>query len=126
MISRVLLKEGGNCMESEGKPELSEDFTRFLRQKRRFLLFASLLFLPFYFLFPVLIGWFPDQVNRAVWGPFSWAWLYAFAHFALVWILGLAYLRQARRWDQRVHRLRAEFTGESSPEAEGGGEGKSR
>ena len=36
-------------------------------------------------------------MNRPVWGPFTWAWLYAFAHFAVVWILGVVYLRQADR-----------------------------
>lgn len=101
-------------MEPDEKQTLSEDFIRFLRQKRRFLLFTSLFFVTFYFLFPVLIGRFPEGMNRPVWGPFSLAWLYAFAHFALVWILGIAYLRQARRWDQRAYRLRKAHSSEKN------------
>lgn len=53
-------------------------------------------------------------MNRPVWGPFSWAWLYAFAHFAIVWILGMVYLRQANHWDRIAEALRrAEGSGEA-------------
>lgn len=103
-------------MDQERNRALSEEFIRFLRQKKRFLLFAGLFFFTFYFFLPLLIHWFPEGMNRPVLGPFSWAWLYAFAQFAVVWILGMVYLRQASRWDRIAAALRrAETTGEFPP-----------
>ena len=93
-------------MNQERNRAPSEEFNRFLRKKMRFLLSAGIFFVSFYFLFPLLISWFPERMNRPVWGPFSWAWLYAFAHFAVVWILGAMYLRQANRWDRTAESLR--------------------
>lgn len=93
-------------MDQERNRAPSEELNRFLRKKRRFLLSAGIFFISFYFLFPLLISWFPEGMNRPAWGPFSWAWLYAFAHFAVVWILGILYLRQANRWDRMAASLR--------------------
>ena len=108
-------RKGENRMDQERNRVLSAEFTRFLRQKMRFLLFIGIFFLLFYSLFPLLIHWFPERMNRPVWGPFSWAWIYAFAHFAIVWILGLIYLRQANRWDRIAAAFqRNEVFGEAS------------
>ena len=93
-------------MDQERFQAPPEEFRRFLRKKRRFLLSAGIFFISFYFLFPLLLSWFPEGMNRPAWGPFTWAWLYAFAHFAVVWILGVVYLRQADRWDRMAASLR--------------------
>jgi uncharacterized membrane protein (DUF485 family) len=115
--------KGKTAMNHERDRALSEEFARFLRQKRRFLLFAGIFFVTFYFLLPLLISLFPEGMNRPVWGPFSWAWMYAFAHFAVVWILGMVYLRQANHWDRIAEALRrTEGAGEvlSTGETENG------
>src|SRR5690606_41762763 len=106
-------------MDQERFQAPPEEFRLFLRKKRRFLLSAGIFFISFYFLFPLLLSWFPEGVNRPVWGPFTWAWLYAFAHFPVVWILGVVYLRQAERWDRMAASQRRKDFSAEAPYAAG-------
>jgi len=50
-------------------------------------------------------------------GPLTLAYVYAFAQFAMTWILMHLYVRQANKWDDLVERARTEAasSGEGGP-----------
>lgn len=77
----------------------SPRFQALLERKKRFLIPLSIFFFVFYFALPVMTGYFPDVVNRPVVGAITWAWLFAFAQFVMIWSLCGLYVRKARAFD---------------------------
>jgi len=76
-----------------------------MRQKKAFIIPATIFFVIFYFGLPVLTG-FTTLLDAQVIGSISLAYLYAFAQFAMTWILMHLYLSRANRWDELVDRAR--------------------
>lgn len=76
-----------------------------MRQKKAFIIPATVFFVIFYFGLPVLTG-FTTLLDVQVVGSISLAYLYAFAQFAMTWILMHMYLSRANRWDGLVDRAR--------------------
>ena len=81
---------------------------RELTQKRKaFILPATIFFLVFYFGLPFLTA-FTTVLDVNVIGAINLAWVYAFAQFAMTWILMHLYVGRANRWDDLVDRARQE------------------
>ena len=78
----------------------SEDFAAILRAKRRFLIPATIFFLVYYLALPILVGWFPETMNKSAWGKVNWAYLFALSQFFMAWILAAMYVVVAARWDK--------------------------
>jgi uncharacterized membrane protein (DUF485 family) len=84
----------------------SQEFSALLRQKRRFVIPATLFFIVYYFALPILVGYFPAFMDRRVWGPVNLAYLFALSQFAMAWVLAWLYVRAAARFDRLADELR--------------------
>jgi uncharacterized membrane protein (DUF485 family) len=80
------------------KAAQSESFQALLAAKRRFLVPATLFFLAFYFLLPILTS-YTHVLEKPAIGKISWAWIYAFAQFVMTWTLAVVYMRKAAEFD---------------------------
>ena len=59
----------------------------------------------FFFGLPVLAA-FTTVLNARAVGPLTWAYVYGFAQFAMVWILMHVYVSRANKWDDLVDQAR--------------------
>jgi uncharacterized membrane protein (DUF485 family) len=103
-------KHGKGCLslsreEEWVRVERTQAFKELIRQKKAFIIPATIFFVIFYFGLPVLTG-FTTLLDVQVVGSISLAYLYAFAQFAMTWILMHLYLSRANRWDELVERAR--------------------
>lgn len=100
--------------ERWGRVARTSGFQELMRKKKAFLIPAMIFFMVFYFTLPVLTA-FTTVLNFEVTEGLSLAYIYAFAQFAMTWILCHIYLSQANKWDALVEKARheaAEGTGE--------------
>jgi len=67
--------------------------------KRRFVLSAVLFFVVFYFALPLLIGLTSVLDTQAI-GALNLAYIYTYAQFVMILVLGQLYLARAKRWDE--------------------------
>jgi uncharacterized membrane protein (DUF485 family) len=74
-------------------------FRSLIADKRRFIIPATIFFLAYFLSLPVLVGFVPATMERAVWGPVTVANLFALSQFAMAWILLALYLWRARGYD---------------------------
>jgi uncharacterized membrane protein (DUF485 family) len=91
--------------------ERTSAFKELVQRKRAFIIPATIFFLLFYFGLPFLAA-FTTVLNVKVIGPLTLAYIYAFAQFAMTWILMHLYVRQANKWDDLVDRARVEAADE--------------
>ncbi len=87
--------------------ERTSAFQEFSRRRKAFIIPATIFFLVFYFGLPVLAAFTTVLNGRAI-GAITWAYVYAFAQFAMTWILMHLYVSRANRWDDLVDRARHE------------------
>jgi len=92
--------------------ERTSAFKELVRAKRAFIIPATIFFMVFYFGLPFLAA-FTTVLNVKVLGPLTLAYIYAFAQFAMTWILMHLYVSRANRWDDLVDRARREAAGEA-------------
>jgi uncharacterized membrane protein (DUF485 family) len=85
-------------------------FKELIRSKRAFIIPATIFFMVFYFGLPFLAA-FTTVLNVRVLGPLSLAYIYAFAQFAMTWILMHVYVSRANKWDVLVDQARHEAAG---------------
>lgn len=81
------------------------EFAELLRQKRRFVVKATLFFIAYYFALPVLVGYYPECMSRKVWGPVNIAYLFALSQFVMAWVLAWIYVRKAARFDDLAKKI---------------------
>lgn len=81
------------------------EFLALLRSRRRFVVPATIFFIAYYFALPVLVGFAPQLMSRAVLGPLTLAYAFALSQFAMAWILLALYLWRARSFDLQAARL---------------------
>jgi uncharacterized membrane protein (DUF485 family) len=86
----------------------SPRFLALLKEKRRFIVPATLFFLVYYFLLPILVGYFPGLMKREVIGPVNIAYLFALSQFVMAWVLAWIYMRAAVRFDTLAEQIRTE------------------
>jgi uncharacterized membrane protein (DUF485 family) len=94
----------------------SSRFRSLLREKRRFIVPATMFFLVYYFALPVLVGYFPEFMNQRVVGPVNIAYLFALSQFGMAWVLAWLYMRAAVRFDSLADALRREGEGQGTAE----------
>ena len=101
-------------MQSENewvRVERTSAFKELIRRKRAFIIPATIFFMLFYFGLPFLAA-FTTVLNVKVIGPLTLAYIYAFAQFAMTWIIMHLYVSRANKWDDLVERARHEAAGE--------------
>ena len=77
-------------------------------EKTRFVIAATAFFVIYYFALPVLVGYWPQLMQREVWGVVNRAYLFAFSQFLMAWALAYLYMRIARRFDQMTEKTLAD------------------
>jgi uncharacterized membrane protein (DUF485 family) len=75
------------------------EFKLLLLAKKEFVVPAVIVFVVYYFLLPISVGYFPELMNRKVWGPVNLAYLFALSQFFVAWIIAALYVRAAKRFD---------------------------
>ena len=98
--------------------ERTSAFEELVRAKKAFIIPATIFFMVFYFGLPVLAS-FTTVLNVKVIGPLTLAYIYAFAQFAMTWILMHLYVSRANGWDDLVDSARQEAAGGPAGEAAG-------
>jgi uncharacterized membrane protein (DUF485 family) len=88
------------------------EFRDLLRARRRFVIPATIFFIVYYLALPISAGFFPSATSRRVWGPLTFAYVFALSQFVMAWILLALYLRIARSFDVRAAKLRRRETHE--------------
>ena len=91
--------------------ERTSAFKELVKRKRAFIIPATIFFMVFYFGLPFLAA-FTTVLNVKVLGPLTLAYIYAFAQFAMTWILMHLYVSRANKWDDLVDRAREEAASE--------------
>lgn len=98
--------------------ESSEPFQELVHKRRAFVLPATAFFLIWYLAFIVLAGYAPDFMARSVYEGLTVGYVLALTQFAMVWGLGLAYLKKADRVFEPLERAAADHA-RSLPHREG-------
>jgi uncharacterized membrane protein (DUF485 family) len=93
--------------EEWNRIERTSAFKELMQRKKAFIIPATIFFLIFYFGLPILAA-FTTLLNFQVIGAISGAYVYAFAQFAMTWILMHLYVSQANKWDGIIDRARHE------------------
>ena len=87
--------------------ERTSAFKELTQKRKAFIIPATIFFLVFYFGLPFLTA-FTTVLDVDVIGAINLAWIYAFAQFAMTWILMHLYVSRANGWDDLVDRARHE------------------
>jgi uncharacterized membrane protein (DUF485 family) len=103
--------------------ERSEEFQELVRQRRRFVLPATVFFLAWYFGFIVLAGYAPDFMGESVYEGLTVGYVLALTQFVMVWVLGWLYLRKADRDFDPLAERAAQVALEAGRRAAGKGTG---
>ncbi len=88
-------------------------FHELMRKKKAFIIPATIFFIVFYFGLPVLAA-YTTVLNFPVIGAITGAYVYAFAQFAMTWILMHLYVSRANKWDGIIDRARHEAAEETA------------
>jgi uncharacterized membrane protein (DUF485 family) len=73
-------------------------------------------FFVFYFTLPISISYFTFLNEKAI-GSLNWAYVFAFAQFAMTWALCLIYAKRANQFDAQAEQLVAKVTAAEKKEA---------
>ncbi|GAX89172.1 hypothetical protein EFBL_0790 [Effusibacillus lacus] len=92
-----------------GRVAQTGSFQELIRQKSSFIVPATIFFFVFYFILPVLTA-YSTVLNKKAVGAINWAYLYAFAQFAMTWGLCHLYMRKANKFDELVNKVKQEIT----------------
>jgi uncharacterized membrane protein (DUF485 family) len=87
--------------------ERSPEFRELTRQKRSFVVPATIFFLTWYFGFIFLTGYAPDFMGREfITDGLTIGYALALSQFVMTWVLGWMYMRRANRiWDPLAARV---------------------
>ena len=75
--------------------EQSPEFKQLVKARLRFVVPATVFFLVYYFLLPLLNGLAPSFMRTDVVGHINIAYLFALSQFVVAWVLAYLYIRRA-------------------------------
>lgn len=81
-----------------------EQFKALLKAKIAFIVPATLFFVVYYFALPVLVGWFPELMEKRI-GPVNLAYVFALSQFFMAWAVAFVYLRKAAKFDEQARQI---------------------
>ena len=105
------ISEGSTTDVNWTAVEQDPEFRELIREKRSFIIPATIFFLLYYFVFLVLVGYFPDIANANVIGNINVAYLLALSQFIMVWVLMYLYVRRAGTFDRLAQSIVARVKG---------------
>lgn len=103
--------------------EHTGEFRQLVRARWRFVVPATIFFLVYYFLLPILNGTATDFMRTEVIGHINIAYLFALSQFVVAWILAWLYIRRANNvFDPLAERVRERARQGRIPAVEPGSE----
>jgi uncharacterized membrane protein (DUF485 family) len=97
----------GEIAQWEGLEQTTE-FKQLVQARLRFVLPATIFFLVYYFLLPLLNGIAPGFMRTDVIGHVNIAYLFALSQFVMAWTLAYLYIRKANKvFDPLAEKVRA-------------------
>lgn len=81
-----------------------DEFKLLLVAKSEFVIPAVVVFVVYYFLLPISVGYFPQFMDKRV-GPVNLAYLFALSQFFVAWLIAALYVRGARKFDDFGRRI---------------------
>jgi len=81
------------------------EFKNLVAAKLRFILPATIFFIVYYFALPILVGYWPELMDRPVWGPVNIAYLFALSQFVMAWVIAGLYMVAAAKFDAGAARI---------------------
>jgi uncharacterized membrane protein (DUF485 family) len=81
-----------------------DEFKLLLIAKSEFVVPAVVVFVVFYFLLPISVGYFPQFMDKRI-GPVNIAYLFALSQFFVAWLIAGLYVRGARKFDEFGQRI---------------------
>jgi uncharacterized membrane protein (DUF485 family) len=91
--------------------ERDTDFQELVREKRSFIIPATIFFLVYYFGFLIIVGYFPSLVDVDVIGHINVAYLFALSQFIMAWVIVYLYVRRAGTFDRLANAIVARVKG---------------
>jgi uncharacterized membrane protein (DUF485 family) len=82
-----------------------DEFRLLLLAKRQFVIPATIFFVVYYFMLPILVGYAPAFMSKKVWGPVNIAYLFALSQFFVAWGIAWNYVIAARKFDDYGTRI---------------------
>ena len=76
-----------------------DEFKRLLSARIKFVVPAVIVFVVYYFLLPISVGYFPQFMDRRI-GPVNLAYLFALSQFFVAWLIAWLYVRAAHHFDE--------------------------
>ncbi len=76
------------------------EFKDLISARLKFVAPATIFFLVYYFLLPILNGTATDFMKTKVFGNINIAYLFALSQFFMAWILAALYIRRAKLFDR--------------------------
>ena len=102
--------------------ERSPEFHELITRRRRFVIPCTVFFLTWYMTFIVVCAYAPDFMGESVYQGLTVGYCYALTQFAMVFTLGLLYLRKADRdFDPLAERAIAAYAEEDGHRGATGG-----
>jgi uncharacterized membrane protein (DUF485 family) len=83
----------------------NSEFKDLMAAKAKFIVPATLFFIVYYFLLPVLVGYAPEFMSTPVLGPVNIAYLFALSQFFMAWTVAWLYMRAADRFDVKARNV---------------------
>lgn len=96
-------------------------FQELHQKKKSFIWILMTISMTYYFLLPVVGGYFPDIFKVKVWGPVNIGILFALSQFVVAWLIAAIYTARANReFDRLATEIREIFERRESIKRSGG------
>ena len=87
-------------LPSAAAPTRNPAYARLVAERNRFTVIMTVTFLVLYFLLPILAGYNKPLMATKVFGNVTFGYVFAFAEFAMGWIMAAIYVVKARTFDR--------------------------
>ncbi|MPY66774.1 DUF485 domain-containing protein [Deinococcus sp. SDU3-2] len=87
-------------LPSAAAPPHNPAYTQLVAERNRFTVIMTVTFLVLYFLLPILAGYNKPLMATKVFGNVTFGYVFAFAEFAMGWIMAAIYVVKARTFDR--------------------------
>jgi len=81
-----------------------DEFKLLLLAKKSFVVPAVIVFIVYYFVLPISVGYFPSFMDKRI-GPVNLAYLFALSQFFVAWAIAWLYVKAARKFDDFGSRI---------------------
>jgi uncharacterized membrane protein (DUF485 family) len=92
-------KPGSDSPDVWDRVAAMDEFKLLLIAKTEFVVPAVIVFIVYYFLLPISVGYFPQFMDKKVLGPVNIAYLFALSQFFVAWLIAALYVRKAKVFD---------------------------